>query len=109
MFKLIMLSVFTLFLGVAGIASGCFATRSTTYNLLARVGVNHPQEFDFVIGVDLITDSGGDENKVVHNLLFAELSKRNYCRDGYVLTSRDFSQGGGYLLFRGYCLGVANR
>lgn len=83
--------------------AGCALLRNTTYNLLTRVEVDGTKEFDFIIGVDLIKDMGGDENKVVDDLLRAELSKREYCKNGYIITSRGGFQGGGYLLFRGRC------
>jgi len=84
--------------------SGCAILRNTTYNLLTRPSSSGANEFDFVIGVDLIKDLGGDEDKVVADVLHTELNRRQYCPKGYELTFRAFAQGGGYLLFRGRCL-----
>lgn len=101
--RYILLAVYASIYSLIITTAGCALLRNTTYNLLTRVEVDGTKEFDFIIGVDLIKDMGGEENKVVDDLLRAELSKREYCKNGYIVTSRGTYQGGGYLLFRGRC------
>lgn len=97
------IAIVALFFAITITATGCAAFRNTTYNLLPRVGLDGTKEFDFVIGVDLIRDLGGNEDLVVDDLLRAELEKRQYCKNGYVITDRGVFQGGGYLLYKGRC------
>ena len=96
-------ALFALICGLVITTLGCAMAKNTTYNLLTRVEVDGTKEFDFVIGADLIKDLGGDENKVVNDLLRGELYKRQYCERGYAITFRGVSQGGGYLLYKGRC------
>ena len=83
--------------------AGCSIFRSTTYNLLTELDSSGTQVFDFVIGVDLIKDLGGDEDKVVSDLLLTELKKHRICLRGYKIISRHVHHGADYLRYRGHC------